>query len=242
MKRYRIYRVAWILAVGILLASASVAHAGTLYYTCASGNNKGWDQGTILDWSTTGSSPWGTVWSDGNDANFAGTAGTVAVTGTINSVNSITFAKTSYTLSGGVINLTGTGGVISTGTGAYNDTISSSITGSVGLTKGGTSGSSSVTLTGTNSYTGGTTINAGTLNVGSNGGTGGTLGSGDINNSGTLLFGTSTPINVSDAIYGGGKLKVQFGSVTLSNPANTYSGVTAVVGNGTAPQLTFSSA
>ena len=240
MKRYRIYRVTWILAVGILLASASVAHAGTLYYSGAATYNHGWDNGTTEDWLTSSGGPYNTAyWSDTSDAYFTGTAATVTVTGTINSVNSITFNKTNYTLSGGTINLTGAGGSITT-LSTYNDTISSTITGSVGLTKGGTSASSGLTLTGTNTYTGGTTINIGTLNVGSNGGAGGTLGSGDINNSGTLLFATSTPINVSDAIYGGGKLKVQFGSVTLSYPANTYSGVTAIVGNGTAPQLTFS--
>ena len=48
-------------------------------------------------------------------------------------VNSITFSTDGYDLSGGTLNLTGTGGVITTGSGS--DTISSNLTGNVGLTK-----------------------------------------------------------------------------------------------------------
>ena len=174
MKRNRIYRVAWVLAVGILLASASVAQAGTLYYSGAATYNHGWDQGVTEDWSTSSGGPYNTAyWSDGSDANFTGTAATVTVTGTINSVNSITFSKTNYTLSGGTINLTGAGGNITTGT--YTDYINSVLTGTVGLTK--VAGTGGLVLLGANTYSGGTTISSGLLQIGNNGTTG-TLGAG----------------------------------------------------------------
>jgi autotransporter-associated beta strand protein len=92
-------------------------------------------------------------------------------------------------------------------------------------------------LAGTNTYTGGTTISAGTLQVG-NGGTTGTLGSGPITDNGTLAFNRSDNVTVSTAISGTGAL-TQVGSGTLILTGNNaYTGGTTIsagtlqVGNG----------
>ena len=120
-----------------------------------------WDDGFSQNWGTNSGGPYNTAkWSNACDARFEGTAGTVSVSGTIDCVNSITFTTDGYTLTGGVINLTGIGGKITTGAGT--DTISSRITGSAGLTK---LGSGTLRLTGWNTYTGTTNVAAGTLEL-----------------------------------------------------------------------------
>jgi fibronectin-binding autotransporter adhesin len=93
-------------------------------------------------------------------------------------------------------------------------------------------GTSTMTLTGTNSYRGTTTVTAGTLQVG-NGGTLGNLGSGAIVNNAALVYNRSDAITVSNAISGSGNLTLQGGNVVTFEGANTSSG-TLVVSAGAA--------
>ena len=81
-------------------------------------------------------------------------------------------------------------------------------------------------LTGTNSYGGGTTIAAGTLQLGQ-GGTAGSI-SGNVANNGTLAFNRSDAIRFDGAISGTGRV-VQAGTgTTVLTGTNSYSGGTAV--------------
>jgi autotransporter-associated beta strand protein len=89
-------------------------------------------------------------------------------------------------------------------------------------------------FTGNNTYTGGTTIGAGILQIG-NGGTTGSLASGSgasITNNGTLRFirtdGTQT---IAGAITGTGAVdKLAANTILLTNSGNTYSGGTTISG------------
>ncbi len=180
-----------------------------------------WDTGTTT-WSATSGSAYNQAWTAGADAIFEGTAGTVTVASTgVSSVNSITFNTDGYTLTGtGAITLTGNGSIT---TGAGTDTINCPIAGSVGLTK---NGAGTLILSGTNTYTGNTTINAGTLQVG-NGGTTGSI-SGNVANYGALVFNRSDSVVFTGNISGGGSLtKTGAGWLTLSG-ANSYTGLTTV--------------
>lgn len=110
--------------------------------------------------------------------------------------------------------------------GANAATITNDIAGSGTLTK---AGDGTVSLTGTNSYTGLTTISAGTLQVG-NGGTTGTLGSGAVVNNSTLSFNRSNNLTATNEISGtGGLIKSGAGTLTLGS-ANTYTGLTTITG------------
>ena len=89
-------------------------------------------------------------------------------------------------------------------------------------------GNGMVTLTGSNTYTGGTTIFAGTLQVG-NGGIGATIGStSSLFDNGGLVFNHSDAVTFSLAIGGsGGLMQTGTGILTLTG-SNTYSGGTTI--------------
>jgi autotransporter-associated beta strand protein len=91
------------------------------------------------------------------------------------------------------------------------------------LTKSGTG---TLILTGTNTYTGGTTISAGTLQIG-NGGTTGSI-AGNVLDNGTLAFNRSDSVTFAGVISGSGNV-VKLGTGTLTLPGtNTYTGTTTV--------------
>ena len=99
------------------------------------------------------------------------------------------------------------------------------------LTKVGTG---TFTISGNNTYTGPTTISAGTLQVGDGVTSGtGTLGTANVTDNATLAFARPDAISIANVISGSGNL-VQAGSnvLTLSS-ANTYGGATIVTNGGT---------
>jgi hypothetical protein len=119
---------------GLVLALAGTANAAILYW---SGTGT-WDTAT-QNWGTASGGPYNTaIWNNGNpdSAIFEGSANaayTVTVSGTIN-VQDLTFNTTGtagprYTIDGGTLNFA-TGGVIRNSDNRYNQTITSTITGS----------------------------------------------------------------------------------------------------------------
>jgi autotransporter-associated beta strand protein len=99
------------------------------------------------------------------------------------------------------------------------------ISGSGTLTQ---AGASQLTLTGNNSYSGGTTIAAGSLRVGVGGSSGAIVG--DVTNDGALIFNRAGELNFGGAIGGSGSL-TQAGPGTLRlTGTNSYTGGTTVSG------------
>lgn len=96
-----------------------------------------------------------------------------------------------------------------------------------GLTALTKSGTGLWILTGTNSYSGGTTVSSGQLQVG-NGGNAGTLGNGNVVNSSQIHFNRTGTVTVPGNISGSGSV-ANDGSGTLNlTGANTYSGGTTI--------------
>jgi len=135
-----------------------------------------------------------------------------------------------FTINSGTLQWTGSGNIARTigwGTsgGGFEVTGGSLILlqpllGGGALTK---SGIGTLTLAGDNTYTGGTTIAAGTLNIGSGGTTGSVLG--DILNNSTLQFNRSNDYTYVGAITGtGGVAKAGIGTITLTGQNNYGSG------------------
>jgi autotransporter-associated beta strand protein len=114
-----------------------------------------------------------------------------------------------------------------TGAGTATFLFSGVISGNAGLIK---SGSSKLTLTGANTYSGITTINAGILQIGNDGGTG-SLPSGEIVNNSTLRFDRTGTLLVPNAISGSGGITIDCpinnGTVVLSGN-NSFTGAFTV--------------
>ena len=90
-------------------------------------------------------------------------------------------------------------------------------------------GSGTTILTGANSYSGKTTIESGTIQIG-NGGTTGQLGSGALVNNGTLAFNRSDTLTVGSALSGAGALKQMGPGTLILTGANSYAGGTTIEG------------
>ncbi len=87
-------------------------------------------------------------------------------------------------------------------------------------------GTDVLTLTAYNTYSGGTTISVGTLQIGS----GGTLGliSGDVTNHGVLIFNRSDDLTFGDVISGTGSLQQSGAGILILTANQTYTGDTTI--------------
>ena len=102
-----------------------------------------------------------------------------------------------------------------------NNSFANAVSGPGSLTQ---AGAGVLTLTASNSYTGGTTISAGTLQLN----TGGWFGNGAVTDNGMLVFNSAANSTVSSTITGSGKLALTGGGAVALTANNLYSGGTTV--------------
>jgi T5SS/PEP-CTERM-associated repeat protein len=163
----------------------------------------------------------------------------VADSGLVTTAN-IALSGTNATLQigdgGAAGNLSLSGTILTTGSASgrsvvFNHTdsayeFSSTLSGDLALAQ---NGNGTTALTANNTYTGGTTISAGTLSIG-NGGTSGSI-SGNITNNAALAFNRSDDITFTDTISGTGTLeKLGAGTLTLSSGNHTAGDTTINAG------------
>jgi fibronectin-binding autotransporter adhesin len=150
-----------------------------------------------------------------SDANLgAGTGGLTLDGGTLRTTADITSARATT--------LGANGGVFETLTGT-TFTLNGAVSGGGSLTK---TGAGTTVLTAANSYSGGTTISAGTLQLGSGGATGSIVG--DVANSGILAFNRSNTYAFGGIVSGTGSLEQIGAGTTILTAANTYTGGTTI--------------
>ncbi|WP_343315400.1 autotransporter domain-containing protein [Brucella sp. BE17] len=213
---------------GVLNGSAALTKSGSGTVTLTNGN--GYTGGTSLDAGTLALSGNGTLGANSNTTTVNG--GTLELGGTDQTQRAL--VQTDGTVQNGgvsVVDYTLSGGTL-----ASNATIDASqsiavsagqvdgvLNGSAALTK---TGSGTVTLTNTNNYSGGTTIQNGILVVG-NGGTAGSI-TGDVVNDGTLVINRSDRVDFAGNISGAGSVVLAGGGTTQLADNNLYSGGTTV--------------
>jgi fibronectin-binding autotransporter adhesin len=204
-------------------------------------NNSGTDS-TQLNGSSTYSG--GTTISGGTVL-LGTTTALGASTGAL-AVNSATLDMAGHNITVGTFSGTGSGSVVTTNGGSATLTVdngSSTSTTYAGQLTDGTSGvltlimagTGTLTLNNSNSYSGSTAINAGTLAIGASGSLGsGGIYAGNISDGGIFQYGGTGNLTLSGVISGGGALVQQTGAgqLTLSN-ANTYAGNTTIGANDT---------
>jgi autotransporter-associated beta strand protein len=170
-----------------------------------------WDVNTSLNWwDGAGNVVWPALGGLDDDAIFANTAGTVSLAAGGVTANDLTFDTTGYIVQSNTLTLNGTTPTITTAPGV-TATISSVIAGSAGLIKAGTG---TLTLSGINTYTGGTTVSAGTLKL-------------------DLTSRLSGNVNVgSFAIASTGTLELFNTNTAIDNPSGLLTGPSAFTGSG----------
>ena len=187
--------------VGATATDLTVAAGLGLTWTGAGGPT--WDYNTTASWNDASSNPEKFFWAD-----------------------SVTFDTTGSAFP--AVNLTGElrplSVVVNEATVDYSFNGTGFIAGGATLTK---AGAAKLTLNNPNTLTGVTTIQGGTLEIGS-GGTTGSLGSGDIVNDASLVYNRSNDITVANAISGTGSVTKLGGRTMIVTTDNSYSGGTTI--------------
>jgi autotransporter-associated beta strand protein len=165
-----------------------------------------WNLTNSLDWKLTSDGTTPTLYYDGAYVTFNDSAANF----TVSLINNVSPAD---------VQVTSASNYLFTGNGT--------IMGATALT---VNGPGTLTLANSNSYTGGTTINGGTLQLG-NGGSRGSV-SGDITDNTTLIFNRSDALTYANVISGPGAMVKQGAGIVTLSKAQTYTGTT-VVSNGT---------
>ena len=212
--------------------------------------------GTTYTWTGTGG---GGTWQDGQQgsfnaayansgisvAEFAGTGEAVTVAGAGVEAGQLKFLSSGYTVAGGPLTL-GLGTV--TTDSATAAAISAPVAGTAGLTK---AGDGSLVLSGSNTYTGSTTISAGTLEIATDAALGdvandlvigGTLkttssiglaAGRDLSGTGTLDIASGTTLTISGATSMSSLTLSNLGTLAFNNPASNPGNITTTPTSGT---------
>ncbi len=215
----------------LVLASAAPSSAGSLTWGSSGAGGSGtWNANGTANWfNGAGAVKWPAPGGTDDDAIFAGTSGTVSLASGGITANDIAFNTSGYTIQSQTLTLNGTTPTITTATGVTAE-VSSVVAGAAGLTK---AGSGTLTLSGTNTFTGDVTVSGGLLRATRNG----SFGSGSKTvvataggSTGIVLDGTSANLTFASGIG------VNLSGATLRNVAgdNIWNGqLGAALGAGT---------
>ncbi len=204
--------------------------------TAVVGGTGTWDVSSGTNNWTDASGSIATSYAQNGFVIFGGTAGTVTVaaataTTSAPEITGMEFVTSGYTVSGGDILLKGANGETSgriyvedaAVTGGGTATIASALTGTMGLEKAGLG---TLIFTGANTYSGGTNVAAGTLQIG-DGGTSGAI-VGNLVDNAAVIFNRSGSVTFGGAISGNGTLEQKGAGTLILTGASTFSGTTTV--------------
>lgn len=230
------YKITALTATGAATTSSAVVVDTRLFWdgadtvtAGAQGGSGTWNSNLTANWvGTTGNVVWPAPGGTGDAAVFSGNAGTVSISGGV-AANMIEFTTNGYTLQGSTLTLNGTTPTITVGS-SLNATISSTVGGTAGLAK---SGPGLLVLSGTNNYSGITSVNQGTLVVANAAGLGSTADGTNVASGAELYFQNSLtyaaePISLAGNGSGAGALH-QGGGSTITLPGTITLGGDATI-------------
>ena len=193
------------------------------------GGNGIWDA-TTTNWNPLADGTGTTIAADpAREVVFSGAAGTVTIGSGAAANTGIRFQSSGYVLSGGTLTLGGTSpATITITSSSHTATISAAISGTSGLKK---AGAGSLVLASANSFSGGTTVSAGTLEISSDTALGASSG-GVVLESGRLKTTASVTLSTSRSLTGSGLLDIA-SSTTLNVPGTTTAGDIVLQNSGT---------
>ena len=199
--------------------------AGTLVVTA---DNSGWGGGTRIE---NGTVEFDTIANVGAVSSLgnADTQNVLQIGSASNAATLRMIGTEASNSSNRAVQLGAAGATIDVVEAAQTLTISgvvSDVTTAANLTK---AGAGTLVLSGNNTYSGNTSVTAGTLQVG-DGGTTGSLGAGgdlDVASGATVNFNRTDSLAFDNAVTGAGDINVNSGTLTISN-ANTHSGTLTV--------------
>jgi fibronectin-binding autotransporter adhesin len=220
----------------VALAAVPAARAGTDTWNGAGADNN-WTTG--LNWGGTAPSAQDSLFFGGSTrlgpVNNYATATQFNGIGFNSNAGAFTLTGNAINLGGNVTSATATAQTINIGLNLLQDTtfsggsiiVNGAISGNFSLISG-----SSLTLKGTNGYTGTTTINSGSfIQVGS-GTASGTVGSGSVIDNGNLYLSRSDTNTFANSISGGGAVNMFSSGNTTLTGGNGYTGATNLIGTG----------
>jgi autotransporter-associated beta strand protein len=238
--------VSFCMLIAVLLLLVGTASAATSIWD-AGGGSTAW--GTTTNWNPNGA-------PTGNNVVLRGGLAFLPSNQNINplSIRCLTFESTTttaFTVSGSAITLTGTGTILTVDSGAAGHTISAplvlgnsrtwsqgsanpfTVSGVIsdggagrGITKTGTG---TLIFSGTNTYTGATTVSTGTLQLGDGTKTGNILPAANlITDNSILIYNTPSTITHSGVISGGGTFTKSGTGTLIFSGTNSYTGATTV--------------
>jgi len=204
--------------------------AGPKFDNVINGGNGIWQNSAGNNNWTDATGAVNAAFTDDAVAIFSAAAGTVTVDNSLGAVRAggMQFASDGYTITGASVTLTGAEAAIRVGDGtaagaSYTATIASALIGASQLIK---MDSGTLVLTGTNSYSGGTRIDGGTLRIGNGGATGSITG--DIVNNAALIVNRTGTLTLDGAISGSGTLTQLGGGTLILTGTNSYAGGTTI--------------
>jgi outer membrane autotransporter protein len=185
------------------------------------------DNGSTVFAQTTGNATYAGVISGSGGLVMNGAGTVVTLTGANSFTGGTTITAGTLQLGNGGTNGSIIGNVVDAGTLAFNRSDVTTFAGAVSGT-GTVSqiGAGTTVLTGANSYTGGTTIAAGTLQLGNGGAAGSIVG--NVTNAGTLAFDRSDVAAFAGSVSGTGVVNQIGTGTTILTGANSYTGGTNI--------------
>jgi fibronectin-binding autotransporter adhesin len=192
---------------GAISGSGVVQQNGTGITTLTATNS--YQGGTVFNAGTL---------SVGADANLGSASGALTFNGGTLQVTGTTFTATARAINWGA-----NGGGFDIADAGNRFTVSQTLGSGGALTK---AGAGSLVLTAANAYAGGTTISAGTLQLGNGGTTGSIIG--NVTNNGSVAFNRSNTYQFDGVISGAGAMRQIGSGTTVLTGNNAYSGGTTI--------------